>query len=280
MRTSTALRLTGRDALPLLHRTTTNALDTLAPGEARATLWCDFRGRLQHRAVVAIARDGAVWLLRPDAPGAPLAALLDRAIFRDDVRVEDRSAELAVALVHGMAAEHGVLEEAGGVPRVLATGDGTRLVVAAEAPHLPERERIALLHVRHGHEVAEAFNPFEAGLGHEVHLAKGCFTGQEALQRLITYDSVRRRLVRVRLPFPAEEVPLAVLAHGEPAGLLTSAADGEGLAIVSREAIAEAAPLSLESGGALEVIAAPEPPRPLGRDQVLPEHSERRRGES
>jgi len=265
MHTSTALRLTGRDALPLLHRITSNALDRLSPGEARATLFCDFRGRLQHRAVVAVARDGVVWLFRPDAPGAALASALDRAIFRDDVQVEDRSATLPVTLVRGAANDQGVLEESDGVPRVVATGDGTRLVVGSHAEPLPERERIALLHPRHGHEIAEAFNPFEARLGHEVHLAKGCFTGQEALQRLITYESVRRRPVHVRLPFPAEDLPQDVLAHGKPAGVLTSAADGEGLAIVSREAIAEGAPLSLEAGGALEVVAAPELAKPQGR---------------
>src|ERR1041385_8287844 len=91
MATSTALRVTGRDTLPLLHRVTTNALEDLQLGEARATLWCDFRGRLQFRAIVAVASDGAVWLLRPE-PGAELAAALDKSIFRDDVRVEDLSA--------------------------------------------------------------------------------------------------------------------------------------------------------------------------------------------
>ena len=96
---STALRLTGRDVLPLLHRTTSNALADLIPGQARATLFCDFRGRLQHRAIVAVTPDGAVWLLRDDAPGAPLAAVVDRMVFRDDVAIEDRSESLAVRLV-------------------------------------------------------------------------------------------------------------------------------------------------------------------------------------
>src|SRR5437762_11969801 len=90
MATTTALRLTGRDTLPLLHRVTTNALEDLQPGEARATLWCDFRGRLQFRAIVAVASDGAVWLLRADAPGAELAAAIDKIVFRDDVRSEER----------------------------------------------------------------------------------------------------------------------------------------------------------------------------------------------
>ena len=207
MATSTALRLTGRDTLPLLHRVTSNALDDLEPGEARATLWCDFRGRLQYRAVVAVAADGAVWLLRADAPGAELAAAVDKMIFRDDVRVEDVSEAYHFVLARGTTGEAGVLDEANSVPSIASTGDGTRLVRAGTAEPLAESARITLLHPRHGHEIADAFNPFEVGLAHEVHLAKGCFTGQEALQRLITYESVRRRPARVQLSGSMPSLP-------------------------------------------------------------------------
>ena len=264
MAPTTALRLTGRDVLPLLHRVTTQALADLSPGEARATLWCDFRGRLQHRAVVAVTRDGAVWLLRADAPGAELAAAVDKSIFRDDVRVEDRSDELPVTLARGREVERGVLEEANGAPRVVATGDGTRLVVGAAAEPLGEPERIALLHPRHGHEIAEALNPYEVGLAHEVHLDKGCYTGQEALQRLITYESVRRRPVVMRVPTNAT-APQDVLAAGERAGVLTSVANGVGFAVVRRDAIESGGSLALPDGTSLEVLQAPEPARPLGR---------------
>src|SRR5438477_804465 len=88
---STVLRLEGRDALPLLHRISTQALLHLRPGHPRATLFCDFRGRLLHRAVVAVTSDGSVWLLRPDPPGAELAAVIDRHVFRDEVATPERS---------------------------------------------------------------------------------------------------------------------------------------------------------------------------------------------
>ncbi len=264
MVSTTALRLTGRDTLPLLHRVTSNALAELRAGEARATLFCDFRGRLLHRAVVAVASDGAVWLLRPDAPGADLAAALDKSIFRDDVHVEDRSAELPVILARDVGDESGVRAEAEGVPREVATGDGTRLLVGAGEP-LGESARIALLHARHGHEIVEAFNPFEVGLAHEVHLAKGCFTGQEALQRLITYESVRRRPVHVRLGVANATVPGEVLAGGERAGVLTSIAGGEGFAVVRRDALEAGGALTLADGTPIEVLAAPELRRPVGR---------------
>jgi folate-binding protein YgfZ len=265
----TALRLTGRDTLSLLHRVTSNALDDLEPGEARATLWCDFRGRLQFRTVVAVAGDASVWLLRADAPGAELAAALDKMIFRDDVHVEELSHVHAFELARGTTGESGVLEEAHGVPAIVSTGDGTRLVRAGTAEALSEAARIVLLHPKHGHEIVEAFNPFEVGLAHEVHLAKGCFTGQEALQRLITYESVRRRPARVRVPGDAPALPADVLAKGdmpgERAGVLTSFAAGEAFAILRRSELEAGADFALSDGRALEVIAAPEPARPLGR---------------
>src|SRR5689334_11512392 len=212
MAPSSALRLTGRDVLPLLHRVTTNALEDLQPREARATLWCDFRGRLQYRAIVAVASDGAVWLLRADGPGEELAAAVDKTIFRDDVKVEDLSDVYRFELSRGATGEAGVLDEANGVPATASTGDGTRIVREGSGEPLAESARIVLLHPRHGHEIADAFNPFEVGLAHEVHLAKGCFTGQESLQRLITYESVRRRPARVHLSGSLPSLPSDVLA--------------------------------------------------------------------
>jgi folate-binding protein YgfZ len=263
---STALRLTGRDVLPLLHRTTSNALADLVPGGARATLFCDFRGRLQHRAVVAVAHDGAVWLLRDDAPGDTLAAAVDRMVFRDDVAIEDRSASVTVTLVADPARTSGVLEAATGLPTRVSTGDGTALVLGDEAATpLDEASRIALLHPRHDHEIAEAWNPFEVGLGHEVHLAKGCFTGQEALQRLITYTSVRRRPAHVRLAHAPESVPADVFVDGESVGRLTSVAGLDAFALLAMAPVEAGAAFTLADGGAVTIVAAPEPSRPLGR---------------
>jgi folate-binding protein YgfZ len=261
---STALRLTGRDALGLLHRTTSQALADLARGEARTTLFCDFRGRVEHRALVVRTSDDAVWLLRADAPGAPLAAAVDRSIFRDDVVIEDRSGELAFVCARAPLGVHGVIEERDGVPRVVAVGDGTLLACDGREP-LTEADRIAHRLPRAGHEVTPEANPFECGLGAAVHLAKGCFTGQEALQRLVTYASVRRRLARVRLRSAVDALPVEVLQAGEKAGVLTSAAGEEGLALLRHECAQPGLLLQTAAGATLEVVEAPEPARALGR---------------
>jgi folate-binding protein YgfZ len=269
---STALRLTGRDVLSLLHRISTNALADLESGEARATLFCDFRGRLLHRAVVAAISDGAVWLLRDDAPGAPLAAYLDRQVFRDDVHIEDRSEQIPVRRA-GRAAEPaaGRLLEREGAPTVVRIADDVWVVGAppaiplADAEETSGRARIRAGRPAHGHEIVDAFTPFEVGLAHEVHLDKGCFTGQEALMRLVTYQGVRRRLARVSGSGPAPEVPHGVIDEGRPAGVVTTAvADGDGwigLAVLRYEVCEPPRPLSLEGGG----HAAPPDPLPLTR---------------
>jgi folate-binding Fe-S cluster repair protein YgfZ len=161
MSETTSLRLLGRDALSLLHRISTNALADLTPGRARATLFCDFRGRLLHRALVGIASDGAVWLFRDDAPGAPLAAFLARLVFRDDVRIEDHSAELAVlraAPAPRLAPD--ALDERGGVPVAVRAGEDDALVVGggSDSTSVADRDERNRARVRagrtaHGHEI-------------------------------------------------------------------------------------------------------------------------------
>lgn len=238
----TALRLVGRDALSLLHRLSTNALLDLPQGEARATLFCDFRGRLLHRVHVVHAPGGALWLARGDAGGEALAAFLDGFVFREDVAIEDREADF-----------------------------DWRLAGVEWGGPLEEHRRIALGLPRHGAEITADFNPYEVNLAHEVHLAKGCYTGQEALQRLVTYGSVRRRLVRFAGEGAAPAAPQGLRAegggNGGPAGVLTSAAPlPEGgwtaLAVVRHEA---AGPLRLADGRLLETPVEFGSRRPIGR---------------
>ena len=263
MPTSTALRLTGRDVLTVLHRIGTNALEDLAVGQARATLFCDFRGRMLHRTLVVPVADGSVWLLRDDAPGEALAAFIDRFVFREDLHIEDLSADWAVS--RHLETSAAFVEERDGRPLRFASGDGTAYLVGTGGP-FDERARIAHGIPRHGHEIVEDFTPFEVGLAHEVHLDKGCFTGQEALMRLVTYDSVRRQLARVTLS--AENTPALpsdITKAGARVGRLTSAAGRDALAVLRKDALEGAADLALADGTRVEVAHAFEPTRPLGR---------------
>lgn len=273
---STVLELQGADVLPVLHRISTQKLDDLPPGAARVTLFCDFRGRLLHRAAVARGAQGEVWLLREDAPSAPLAAFMDRHVFREDVRIIDRSPEFTlVARPHHSEQPAGVQDLEGGV-RTVAAGDGVVLLVVPRSTNFAidaaaeDRSRVSIGRPRHGHEIVEQFNPFEVGLGAAVHLDKGCFTGQEALMRLVTYDSVRRRIVRVEGEGPAPTVPAPVTTAGANAGTLTSAIANAtpgrwvGLAVLRSEFAAGEQALEVD-GRALAKVEALPMPRAMGR---------------
>jgi folate-binding protein YgfZ len=274
---STVLRLEGRDALDLLHRISTNSLLDLEPGAARATLFCDFRGRLLHRAVVAHASDGAVWMLRDDAPPEPLAAYLDRHVFREDVRIANASDRWTV-VVSENGPPPGALEERDGTPLCARPPSDLALRLVPRARSSPpdtmaqaaaERRRVRAGRVAHGHEIVEAFHPFEVNLGAEVHLDKGCFTGQETLMRLVTYRSVRRRLARVSGAGAPPPTPVDVKRDAETVGRLTTAVSDEtgwiGLAVLGLDAAEGGSGLVVEGGGPLgEVVAFPIA-RPIGR---------------
>ncbi|NOT33248.1 MAG: hypothetical protein HOP12_03660 [Candidatus Eisenbacteria bacterium] len=285
------LALRGRDVLEVLHRVSTNALLDLAVGEARGTLWCDFRGRLQHRAVVARGSDGTVWLARDDADGATLAAFIDKHVFREDVQISDRSGALGVSAEWSDHA-HGTLLERDGVPLSMRAARGPELRVIpidAESPRgmgalfgaasgsakLDHVVRIAHGWPAHGHEIVEAFHPLEANLGDEVHLDKGCFTGQETLQRLVTYGSVRRRLVRVAGNGMTPITPLELQSGDQRIGVLTSAiadssASGSwrGLAILKHEAIGHGSVAAGADGEAMRFERLPLA-RPAGRPWAI-----------
>jgi len=270
---SILLRLTGKDALPLLHRISTQALDDLGRGEARATLFCDFRARLLFRAHVLRLADDSVWLLHEHAPGREFAQHLDRHIFREDVKLEDWSDRFAVRGRIESGGRAGMPPvEADGRPVHLAVGDSAVLdVVPATTLLIPEQlftweiARVASGRPRHGHEIAEAFHPFEVGLAEEVHLSKGCYTGQEVLQRLVTYRSVRRQLARVAGAGVAPGTPVPACIGDERVGTVTStiaAGDGwAGLAVLSAKAFEPGVEVRVEDGSAMSAVA-PFPLRP------------------
>jgi tRNA-modifying protein YgfZ len=278
---STVIRMSGTDALDVLQRISTQNLATLEPGVARPTLFCDFRAHLLHRALVVRSSD-AVWLLHDLADAADLLAHIDRHVFREKVALENLSAQWRVRAAWDDGPPSVTWNN--GVPMRSPEGHGCHLVLepAAGTP-VPasrefedgERKRILAGRPRHGHEIHTDFTPFEIGAGDEVHLSKGCYTGQETLQRLITYGSVRRRplLVRGRGAPPHAPIDIAVAdaTGAPPAGRLTSAAsdgnDWVGFAVVRNEAleaVGQGAALAVDGDTRVSVARFPDRP-PLGR---------------
>jgi folate-binding protein YgfZ len=74
-----------------------------------------------------------------------------------------------------------------------------------------------------GTEITQDYNPHEARLTQAVSFTKGCYTGQEVIARLDTYDKVQKYLMIVELSEKLSQMPpLEVFIDEEQVGHLTS----------------------------------------------------------
>ncbi len=115
-----------------------------------------------------------------------------------------------------------------------------------------------------GVDVDESHLVLEAGLERGISFQKGCYLGQEVVERASARGHVNRRLVGLRLD--GAVVPKAgakVLRGGAEVGRVTSAvyspAAGTAIAMgyVRREAMAAGSRLEIESAGGAEVVSMP-----------------------
>jgi folate-binding protein YgfZ len=297
--------VTGPDRLSWLNTLSSQQLLGLAPGGSSEALFLTVQGRIEHDC--RVVDDGeTTWLLVEDFEAAPLAAFLTSMRFMLRVDVADVSAQWAVVgsstelpgfgertvwrdpwpgVNEGgfaySAGEHPAagrtwLEYLVPAPELESAVEGLRLsgTMAVEAL------RIAAWRPRMGAETDEKTIPHELDLMRTaVHLAKGCYKGQETIARVHNLGHPPRRLVFLHLdgslhtlPEPGSEVRLGEKVVGR----LTSAAlhfeaGPIALAVVKRN-VDPAATLSVVDGdeayaAAQETIVATDAGQVVGRQQ-------------
>ena len=230
--------VSGPDRLSWLDSLTSQALTKLQPGESAETLLLDPTGRLQH--AMRVVDDGeTTWLLVDGPEGAPLSAWLDRMRFMLRVEVADRSAEFTtvgmlapielpgtvvawidpwnevVAGGHQYAASH---PSAPWDYREVLVPVGTDLSELPAAGTLAlDALRIAAWRPRLSTEADEKTIPHELDwLRSAVHLAKGCYRGQETVAKVHNLGHPPRRLVMLHLDGSEGVLPVAGAAVVEP----------------------------------------------------------------
>lgn len=126
-----------------------------------------------------------------------------------------------------------------------------------------------------GHELTEEWNPWEAGLEESLSSTKGCYTGQEVIARLKTYDKVQRTLVGLTMgPLEPPPLPTGLYARSEGVpgigsveelkeiGTLTSAVRSDkigetiGLGFVRQGFIEAGSQLAVGEGRAPAIVAS------------------------
>ncbi len=286
------IRMVGQDRARLLHAMSTNHIEQLAPGQGCYAFFLNAQGRILADAHVFRLDECHLLDTEPECR-AGLYAHLDHYIIADDVELEDRTDDWLALGVEGPAAA-GVLASAGIasppeqpfsihpagedlVARVSASGgDGFRLFVpvgerrrrmaklenAGAVAATPEELRAARIEngrPRYAEDITSANLPQETQLMHALHFSKGCYLGQEIVERVRSRGHVNRLLVGLTISgvtAPPSEAP--VLAAGQPAGAITSAAFSPAsgrvlaLAYLRAEVVAARPPLAV-NGAAAEI---------------------------
>ena len=215
--------VTGPDRLTWLDSLLSQALARLAPGESAEAMLLDPSGRIEY--VARVVDDGeTAWLLLDAGAGAGFAAFLDRMRFTLRVEVADRSADFATVATLGEPVPGTVVWRdpwsavaAGGHQYATAPEHpgaawtySETLVPRSELDALADRPaagilalealRIAAWRPRAATELDATAIPHEFDwIRSAVHLAKGCYRGQETVAKVHNLGHPPRRLVLLHL---------------------------------------------------------------------------------
>lgn len=215
--------VTGADRLRYLDDVTSQRLADVPAGHVVSTLYLDVHGAPLAMFDVAVLDDRAVLLVPDAAAQATVVEVLGGRTFLLDARFEATDDEVAalrgddaapVATAAGLAVDAGRVRRDGAVLLVGRDGgvdvagphdavaDAVARLRAAGAAGGDERDllrwRVTAGVPAWGTEVTAPHLPEEAGvLPTHVHLAKGCYPGQEAVARMWMLGRPRRRLAVV-----------------------------------------------------------------------------------
>lgn len=236
--------VSGADALAWLNDIVSADLADLAPGHARRALLLSPTGRVRAEFTVAVP-GGTVVLLQDPAQPHSIADLLSPYVLSSDVRLADRTDELAVFAFPATATPPDLVGAAYSAPSCL--GAGVDLIAPGE-DHDRLLRILAGAFTRIGNEEVEAWRiskgipklgvdaleddlPQECGLASAVSFDKGCFLGQEAVAKVRNLGHPRRLL----LPLESTDAVAAgepILAPDREVGEVTSAVRVDGRTVM------------------------------------------------
>jgi len=288
------IRATGEDRVRFLHAMSTNHVQQLTPGTGCYAFLLNAQGRILADANIYCFEDHFLLDTEPETRHT-VVEHLDKYIIADDVTLEDVTATLPSLSLEGPRSAEILASLGAPLPATpLAWAPWERCVVAAAgitgsaafSIFFPADERdslrASLAHAgvveaaadevrlvrmengraRYGEDFSDAHIPHETQLFHAVHFNKGCYLGQEIVERVRSRGLVHRLLVRIAID-GAEPPPSGaeVTAEGASVGRISSAvyspAGGKVLAFafLRREAVDSPRPLQVGDASA-ELIGA------------------------
>jgi folate-binding protein YgfZ len=240
------IRVTGEDRARLLHAMSTNDVQGLQPGQGCYTFFLNAQGRILCDASLFCFEDHLLLDTEPETL-QKLFEHLDRYIIADDVTLTDETGTAAAISVEGPQSLTLLSKLGAPVPdsphgwtawgtnivaRVSFTGSEGLLVItaAADKPALlsqltiaaPEASpddvrtvRIEHGRPRYGEELTERYLIQETGQLQAVSFSKGCYLGQEIVERVRSRAQVHRHLRRLELDTIDPPAPGTKLKSGD-----------------------------------------------------------------
>ncbi len=292
----------GNDRVRWLNGMVTNSVQALQVGDGAYTFLLNAQGRIQGDATVWCSSEDLLLLETDLSQLQPMMELLDRFIIMDDVELRefrddwkgvriagpDASALLAkldLPAPTGALAKHTGLHWRGYtltliraysplVPRfeVWSRDAGAIAELAAAlrqggtqdvSPESFELLRMLEGIPRYGIDIRDKDLPQETAQTRALHFSKGCYLGQEIVERIRSRGQVHRTFAQFALTGDVPSPGAELSSDGKPVGVLTSVAaepvDGTRLALgyLRREALERRLPLSYEGGTATARVEAP-----------------------
>jgi tRNA-modifying protein YgfZ len=251
------IKLTGEDRARLLHAMSTNHIQRLSPGAGCYAFFLNDKGRILGDANVLALTDHFLLDIEPETRET-LYQHLDRYIIADDVVLEDQTASTATIALEGPDAA-AVLRRAGApvpeqdyasaawgewlVARVNSTGSlgffvfapldekakltATLGAAGATSAGAQAFRVVRLEHgkARYGEDITDRFLAQEANQPHALNFNKGCYLGQEIVERVRSRGQVHRVLMPLQLDTATPPEPGTKLQIGaDNVAEITSAA--------------------------------------------------------
>jgi tRNA-modifying protein YgfZ len=216
------IRVIGDDRARLLHAMTTNDVEHLKPGEGCYAFFLNAQGRILGDVNIFCFEDHLLLDTEPETR-TKIFEHLERYIIADDVTIEDQTDRIATIAIEGPGAAE-ALQQVGAptpeapyswlrwgdsiVARIDSTGAGGFFVftpaaqqIEIDAPWATAEDariiRIEHERPRYGEEMTERNLVQETGQLQGVHFNKGCYLGQEIVERVRSRAQIHRVLRRI-----------------------------------------------------------------------------------
>jgi aminomethyltransferase len=239
------IRVTGEDRARLLHALTTNHLQGMQPGHQVYAFFLSAQGRILSDAWITCFEDHFLVDVEPDLR-EPIFKHIDHYIIADDVTLEDVSGSTFSLLAAGRRIY-------GELPSKQETIANLGLTLASSEDI--KSFKINNFHPTFGIDFTSTTLPQETGLTYALHFNKGCYLGQEIVERIRSRGHVNKILAGLKFISHATiPVGARVFVNGEDVGVVTSSTDQAAIAMLRTQAAKPGTIVQLE-GISAEVTA-------------------------